>query len=211
MTSEGELRLLDGGGATTAFVCAGYDYDHDVGQPLMGLLPAVLHLPADPIAGRATTAIVDLLAGELGGRAPGARASTARLIDLLVAAIGAWIQREPPDGAPSWLGALRDPVVARVLALLHQRPGEPWTVAALAREVHLSRATRARRFTGQVGEAPLAYLARWRMELAADQLGHGRQHRPWRRLRLGLRLQPGVPPHPGPASGPLPSGGGAPG
>jgi AraC-like DNA-binding protein len=171
MSTEGELDLLDGGGAATTFLCAGYDYDHEVAQPLMGLLPAVLHLPADPVAERATAAIVDLLAAELGSRAPGWQASTARLIDLLlIAAIRAWIERQPQRGAPSWLNALRDPVAARVLALLHQRPAEPWTVQSLAREVHLSRATLARRFTVQVGEAPLAYLARWRMELAARRL-----------------------------------------
>jgi len=34
----------------------------------------------------------------------------------------------------------------------------------------LSRATLVRRFTGLVGEPPLAYLTRWRMELAARNL-----------------------------------------
>ena len=57
-----------------------------------------------------------------------------------------------------------------MLALVHERPGERWTLEALAREVHLSRATLARRFTETVGEPPLAYLARWRMHLAAQRL-----------------------------------------
>ena len=71
---------------------------------------------------------------------------------------------------PSWLRALRDPVLAQVIAALHARPAEPWTVEALAREVHLSRATLARRFTEIVGEPPLTYLTRWRMHLAAQRL-----------------------------------------
>src|SRR5439155_315853 len=76
-----------------------------------------------------------------------------------------------PDGeAPSWLRALRDPALARVLAALHERPAEPWTVESLAREVHVSRATLARRFAEVVGEPPLTYLARWRMHLAAQRL-----------------------------------------
>ena len=50
MTAEGDL-LLDGPGAVTTFVCAGYDYDQDVAQSLLSLLPAVLHVPADPVAG----------------------------------------------------------------------------------------------------------------------------------------------------------------
>jgi AraC-like DNA-binding protein len=61
-------------------------------------------------------------------------------------------------------------VVGRVLALLHERPAEPWTLDALAREAHVSRATLARRFAQQVGEPPVAYLARWRMQLAARRL-----------------------------------------
>ena len=50
MTAEGDL-VLDGPGAATTFVCAGYDYAHDIAQTLLSLLPAVLHVPADPIAG----------------------------------------------------------------------------------------------------------------------------------------------------------------
>jgi AraC-like DNA-binding protein len=56
------------------------------------------------------------------------------------------------------------------VALLHERPAEQWTVDSLAREVHLSRATLARRFAEVVGEPPLTYLARWRMHLAAQRL-----------------------------------------
>src|SRR5215468_8672826 len=52
----------------------GYEYDHDVAQPLLSLLPPVLHVPADPVAGTKIAAVVTLLAGELGVRDAGARA-----------------------------------------------------------------------------------------------------------------------------------------
>lgn len=74
------------------------------------------------------------------------------------------------DGEASWLRALRDPAVAGALALLHDRPAQAWTIEALANEVHVSRATLARRFTELVGEPPLAYLTHWRMDLAARRL-----------------------------------------
>lgn len=83
------------------------------------------------------------------------------------------MEAQPADAAPSWLMALRDPLIGRVLSVLHDRPGEQWTLAALADEVHLSRATLARRFTNAVGEPPLSYLGRWRMHLAAERLAHG--------------------------------------
>jgi AraC-like DNA-binding protein len=172
MTPEGDLHLA-GHGAVTTFVCAGYDYDLDVARPLMSLLPDVLHVPADPVGGRDIAAIVELLAGEIGVREAGSRAAVARLIDLLlIAAIRRWSEQQPQDAPPSWLTALRDPQIGRVLALLHDRPGERWTLAALAREVHVSRATLARRFAEAVGEPPLAYLGRWRMHLAAQRLRH---------------------------------------
>ena len=172
MTPAGDL-LLPGHGATTTFVCAAYDYDLDVAQPLMSLLPHVLHLPADPVAGRATAAIVELLAGEIGLREAGSRAAAARLIELLlINAIRRWSDDQTEGAPPSWLTALRDPVIGRVLALLHDRPAEPWTLEKLAREVHISRATLARRFTDEVGEPPLAYLSGWRMRIAAQRLKH---------------------------------------
>jgi AraC-like DNA-binding protein len=139
----------------------------------MSRLPAVIVVKADPVAGRDIAAIVQLLAMEVGARRPGSRAAAARLIDtLLIAAIRHWLDEQAGDEPPSWLRALRDPTLARVIAHLHVRPAEPWTVAALAREVHVSRATLARRFAELVGEPPLTYLARWRMHLAAQRLKH---------------------------------------
>ncbi len=85
MTPEGDLTL-SGPGAATTFVCAGYDYDLDVAQPLMSLLPHLLHIPADAVNGRDIAAILQLLAAEIGVRSPGARAAAARLIDLLLIA-----------------------------------------------------------------------------------------------------------------------------
>jgi AraC-like DNA-binding protein len=170
MTPEGDLALGTSGAATT-FVCAAFDYDLDVAEPLMSRLPTVILVPADPVAGRDIAAIVELLALEVGARRPGSRAAAARLIDtLLIAALRHWLDEQADDEAPSWLRALQDPTIAHVLAVLHERPAESWTVAALAREVHLSRATLARRFAELVGEPPLTYLARWRMHVAAQRL-----------------------------------------
>jgi AraC-like DNA-binding protein len=172
MTEDGDLDL-GGAAAATTFICAAYDYDLEVAEPLVTLLPSVLHVPADPVDGRQVAALVELLAGEVGAPGPGGWVASARLIDLmLIAAIRRWVAGQPVDGDPSWLTALRDPGLAKVLARIHGRPAEPWTVQALAREVHLSRATLARRFTESVGEPPLAYLARWRMHLAAQRLKH---------------------------------------
>jgi transcriptional regulator GlxA family with amidase domain len=61
-------------------------------------------------------------------------------------------------------------VVGPALRLVPDSPAEPWSVAALAATVGVSRATLARRFTELNGEPPMSYLTGWRIALAADLL-----------------------------------------
>jgi AraC-like DNA-binding protein len=75
-----------------------------------------------------------------------------------------------PPGQKGWLAGLRDDVVGRALTLLHGQPARPWTLAELARESASSRSNLARQFTLLVGQPPMQYLARWRMQVAANLL-----------------------------------------
>ena len=102
--------------------------------------------------------------------APGQEAVLDRLLDLLlIAALRAWLSRADAH-APGWYSAHADPVVGHALRLIHDDPAHGWTVASLAHEAGVSRAALARRFTDLVGEPPMAYLAGWRIALAADLL-----------------------------------------
>ncbi len=78
-----------------------------------------------------------------------------------------------PAEQTGWLVGLRDPLVGRALALLHERPARPWTLPRLAKEVGSSRSTLAERFTQFVGLSPMRYLGHWRMQLAARLLADG--------------------------------------
>src|SRR5207244_11530793 len=69
-----------------------------------------------------------------------------------------------------WLGVLPDANRWAALRVIHRDPERPWSVAALALEVAMSRSPFAARFTTLVGEPPLAYVTHWRMSLAAGQL-----------------------------------------
>jgi AraC family transcriptional regulator, alkane utilization regulator len=51
---------------------------------------------------------------------------------------------------------------------MHKQPERPWTVPTLAREVGMSRSTLARRFREILGETPLVYLSRSRLQTAAE-------------------------------------------
>jgi AraC-like DNA-binding protein len=73
---------------------------------------------------------------------------------------------ESRDG---WAG-FKDPFVSPALSLLHGRVADEWTVDDLGSEVGLSRSALADRFTRLIGEPPMCYLARWRIQVAAQQL-----------------------------------------
>jgi AraC-like DNA-binding protein len=170
-TPDGDV-IIKGPGAGTRVLCAAYDYDHEVAHPMMSQLPPVLYVPAGmPGDDVGVAATLRLLALELGGHPPGSRAAVARLIDvMLIHVMRAWVRTHDDDAPDGWLLALRDPVVAGAMNAIHQQPDEAWTIDALAREVRVSRATLGRRFGDLVGETPLAYLTRWRMDLAAQRL-----------------------------------------
>jgi AraC-like DNA-binding protein len=75
-----------------------------------------------------------------------------------------------PAEQTGWLAGARDPVVGGALALLHRKPCHHWTVEELAAETAVSRSVLAERFSRFLGEPPLTYLARWRLQLAARML-----------------------------------------
>ena len=71
------------------------------------------------------------------------------------------------DQQSGWLAGARDPVVGRSLALMHGRVAHPWTIAD---EVGISRSALVERFSRYLSEPPMAYLTRWRLQLAAESL-----------------------------------------
>ena len=75
-----------------------------------------------------------------------------------------------PEGQTGWLAGARDVEVGEVPALMHRQPAAPWTIAALAREAGISRPVLAARFRQYLGEPPIAYLTRWRLQLSAQML-----------------------------------------
>lgn len=168
--AAGEI-LIEGPGHSTQLICAAYDYDREVAHPLLSLLPGALVVSDRALPdGNAVQTTLRLLRHELSSGAAGHGTIIDRLIDVLfVQVVRTWVTGHD-ERSTSWLGALRDPTIARALSLMHSAPASPWTIEVLAREVSLSRASLTRRFTTLVGEAPLSYLTRWRMDLAAREL-----------------------------------------
>jgi AraC-like DNA-binding protein len=53
---------------------------------------------------------------------------------------------------------------------MHEAPALDWSVDELSRRVGLSRSALHQRFVDMIGDAPMHYLAKWRMQLGAALL-----------------------------------------
>jgi AraC-like DNA-binding protein len=164
----GVLRLGDGD-VQTHVLGASYSHDPAGSTPVFSLLPPVVHLGAQQIDPTLND-VVRLLGREIAHPGLATDLLLDRLVDvLLVEVLRTWLASSPLVDA-SWWGVLRDPLLLRAVTRLHEAPGYPWTTEALAREVATSKQTLVRRFATFAGTTPGAYLARWRMDLAAHRL-----------------------------------------
>jgi AraC-like DNA-binding protein len=167
------MRLGPPRAVETRVLCGVYQFDGlGADHPVLRLLPPVLHLAAD--RARAYPELSETLTTLAREQERGDRGSAvivSRLLDVVfVQMIRAWAERQP-IGVAGWIGALTDAMLARALGAMHRDLRRKWTVASLAQAAGTSRATLGRRFAAQVGEAPLGYLARARMQEAARLLG----------------------------------------
>ena len=155
-TADGATELLVGTYLTRSAV----------GRRLTAALPELAVLPGFA----ADTGLFGLLGEEIVRDAPGQDVVLDRLLDLLlVAALRSWFSR-PEAEAPPWYRARDDPAIGPALRMLIDDPARGWTVATLAGAARMSRAAFAKRFTELVGEPPMAFLAGWRLAMAADLL-----------------------------------------
>lgn len=84
---------------------------------------------------------------------------------LFIMVMRSWIDQQK-TGEGGWLGALYDPYIGNVLHAIHGNPENHWSLEQLAQIATMSRSTFAERFTRMIGEPPMKYLTRWRIQLA---------------------------------------------
>ncbi|MEM9462024.1 MAG: AraC family transcriptional regulator [Myxococcota bacterium] len=151
-------------GRPTCFTALHCPLDQEALVPFADALPPMSRVGDDLTVSPA--AMQALVLGTKGGR-PGAYAALERMSELvLIESITAHLQQRGV-----WLGpGADDPLIVRALRLLHVQPEAAWTVASLARRVGMSRTAFATRFRTQVGEPPIRYLTRYRLERAEHLL-----------------------------------------
>jgi len=166
------VRYGAGDGPRAQLVCGFLGCDARPFNPLLGALPRLLHASrAD--GGEWLARFVDLAVDEMRAARPASATVLARLSELLFIEVVRRHVSSLPAGQSGWLGGLRDEFVGKALARLHGRPDGAWTLHQLAREVGLSRSALAERFARLVGEPPMRYLLRWRLQRGAVRLAAG--------------------------------------
>ena len=160
-----------GGGKRTKMICGFLGYDSAKGNPVITTLPPVLKLNVEQGgAAEWIRSTFQYAAEEVAADRPGSETVLAKLSELLFVEAVRRYAEALPAGQAGWLAGLREPHVARALALLHGDIARRWTVDGLGREVGLSRSALAARFSQLIGVPPMHYLVSWRMQVATQKL-----------------------------------------
>ncbi|MEM7532886.1 MAG: AraC family transcriptional regulator [Chloroflexota bacterium] len=195
------------GGEATSLICGVVRFDHPAAKQLLQLLPRVIYIESwrSPHA-EWFQSTLRLMAAEAKVLQPGGETVITRLADILVIqAIRSWIA-EDPAAQTGWLGALQDKQIGYAILLIQREPARAWTVGMLAQEVAMSRSAFAARFKQLVGESPMQYVARWRMNVAltclreenasvselAERLGYQSEAAFSRAFKRYMGMSPGV-------------------
>jgi AraC-like DNA-binding protein len=159
------------GGRQTRIVCGFLGCDARPFNPLLECLPPMIHLQARSARdGDWLASFLAITLSESKAQRAGSQNVLARMSELMFIEV---VRRHLEDcdaEQTGWLAGLRDRVVGRALSLLHGRAGHAWTLEELASGVGTSRSVLAARFTALLGEPPMQYLTKWRMQLASQLL-----------------------------------------
>jgi len=162
------------GGALTRLVCGFLACDDTLSNPILSALPRLFKID---MRGDSRSAWLEsslqFAAAEAAEWRTGSTMVLGKLSELLfLEAVRRCVDALPAE-EKGWLAGVRDRFVGRALSLLHAQPAHAWTVDELARKVGLSRSALAQRFSDLIGQPPMQYLARWRLQIASQELLHG--------------------------------------
>ena len=161
------------GPVATRLLCGTYSGSRCPVTSAWAGLPAVLHVPAAAMATEPNAdAVLALIEAEVSAPNHGSEPIVGALLDaLMVYVFRAFARVEGRAGG--WVAGIDDPILGPALQRLHREPAAAWSVDALARVSGVSRSAFAKHFAEQMGEAPMEYVRRWRMALAARMLLDG--------------------------------------
>ena len=154
-----------------SLLCGVFLLQHTMLNPLFNALPAVMHSKLTRSGELHNLSGVSRLMAEEIDREPKVGSYVVeRLLEVLCAeAVRAHIELVPHHET-NWLRGIKDPVINQVIAAIHSQPGEDWSVQRMAANLAMSPSRFAARFSESVGDSPMAYTTKWRMNLACRAL-----------------------------------------
>ncbi len=169
----GEGALVFGGAQAedaTQLVCGHFAFDPMARHPLLDRLPPFLLLRNyAEMSGKWLETTLQMIGDEAGHGQMGGSLIVLKMSEIIFAqALRAFVASQGAEAAG--LQGFSDPQVLRALAAMHREPEADWTVADLAKRAGMSRTGFAVQFSRVLSLTPMAYLARWRMQLARQAL-----------------------------------------
>jgi AraC-like DNA-binding protein len=154
----------------TRFMAGNFKFEAANRELISTLMLPIVHVRGNEVAAARLGALLATFGDEALADRPGRSLVLDRLLGVIL--IEAMRYRPPciGDGGRGLLAGLADPKIGRALRIMHSDTKRPWTLAALAREVGMSRSALASPFMQLVGVPPIEYLANWRMTLARSAL-----------------------------------------
>ena len=161
-------------GAKANLICGYFGCDKSPLNPLIGILPNMLVLKNCLGEDKLMRELVMTAIAESKASSNGSNIMVTKLSELMfLRALRQCMETLDTNNVENWLTALKDKHIGQVLELIHKEPTKKWTLDMLAKSVGMSRSALAERFNRFVGEPPMSYLAKWRMELASRLLEEG--------------------------------------
>jgi len=168
---NGSFVINPGHPETASIVLIECRYDREITRPLLTALPTILPDAESSSPSRVKTVECSCQVlrveteHQIGKTATVNHLASILMIECLRAHI-----EQLPEATDSWLMAVKDPYLAKALAVMHDAPNENWTIHKLAEVAGMSRSSFAERFKQVVGVPPLTYLIDYRLRLAARYL-----------------------------------------
>ena len=161
-------------GAKANLICGYLGFDKSPFNPLLDILPNMLVLKDCLEEDKLMRDLVNAAVVESRENPSNVDTMVTKLSELLfLRAIRQCMDTLDSENAQNWLTALKDKQVGQVLELIHDDPTKKWTLNLLSKSVGMSSSALSERFRRFVGEPPMSYLIKWRMELAGRLLEQG--------------------------------------
>ncbi|PCI23216.1 MAG: hypothetical protein COB67_12995 [SAR324 cluster bacterium] len=164
---EIEEMVIGGYGVESRIICGAFNYERGEAHPLLSNLPPLIHIQGQSMdGGNWIGSTLNLVASEVFSRRPGSEEIVTRMLDVLFVQIIRSCIESVSDKNEGWLAGLQDAQIGRALAWIHRQFAFSWTVESLAQKAGMSRSAFSARFSELVGDSPVQYLNKWRIQKA---------------------------------------------